>query len=186
MQTSFTPSWKKYEEAIYKGDAKTQEEASDKFLAEREHELKTDPQARRWEESRKKAAAKDKPTYIKEKRKNEFKEVNEFRSSMRKFGASDQRLKPAPGYILVVPEVKEQKSVGGIILPEESSQNMANRGIVIEIGDDGITNDGRIVKQPCKKDDLILFKKGAGVEMEIQREKCRFMQFSDILGTFVK
>ena len=186
MQTTFTPSWKKYEEAIYKGDARTQEEASDKFLAEREHEIATDPQAKRWEESRKKSVAKDKHTYVKEKRKGELKDVNEFRSSMRKFGSSDQKLRPAPGYILVTPESREQKTEGGIILPEEASNNMTNRGIVIEIGEDGITNDGQVVKKPCKKNDLILFKKGAGVEMEIQGAKCRFIQFSDVLGIFEK
>lgn len=186
LTTKFTPSWKKYEEAMHKGDAKTQAEASDKFLQEREHELKTDKQAKRWEEGRKISIAKQKPDFVKEKRRKETTELDEMRASMRKFGYSEKRLIPAPGYILIEPEVREEKTIGGIVLPEESTSAMTNRGLVVEIGNEGITNDGRDVRKPCKKHDLVLFKKGAGVEIEVQGKKCRFMQFSDILAIFEK
>lgn len=68
---SFTPSWKKHEAAIHLGNADQQYEASDKFIAERAHEMRRDPQAKRWEESRKKSLAKDKPAWRKEKMKND-------------------------------------------------------------------------------------------------------------------
>jgi hypothetical protein len=50
---AFTPSWKKYENPMFVGDAKSTVEASDKFVAEREHAIKVDPKAARWEKSRK-------------------------------------------------------------------------------------------------------------------------------------
>ncbi len=63
---AFTPSWKKYEEGMKHPDSKDQGLYTDKFLAEREHAMKTDPQAKRWEETRKASWAKDKPQWIKE------------------------------------------------------------------------------------------------------------------------
>lgn len=42
----FTPSWKKYESSIHLLDG------ADKFNKEREHAVKTDPKAARWEKSR--------------------------------------------------------------------------------------------------------------------------------------
>ena len=63
---AYTPSWKKYEEGMHHPDNKKQAASGDKFFAEREHALKTDPQARRYEESRKEAWAKEKPQWIRE------------------------------------------------------------------------------------------------------------------------
>jgi len=49
----FIPNWKKYETPMMIGDGHAQLDASDKFTAEKEHQLKTDPSAARWEKSRK-------------------------------------------------------------------------------------------------------------------------------------
>lgn len=186
MKTAFTPSWKKYEEKIFKGTPQEQTEASTNFIAEREHQIKVDPQAKRWEEGRKKEVAKEKNTYIKEKRASETKEVDKMRKNMRVFGFSNNDLIPAAGYLLVYPEVEEQTLASGIVLTTESMVNMTNRGRVIEVGRSGVSNDGRVVEKPCEKGDYILFKKGAGVEIKIKDKDCRFMQFSDILGVFAK
>ena len=62
---SFSPSWKKYEKSIWHEDTKTSQESTDKFIEEREHEIKTDPKAARWEKSRKATWDKDKPAWRK-------------------------------------------------------------------------------------------------------------------------
>ena len=49
----YTPSWKKYENPMFFGDPKSTTEAADKFIQEREHSIKTDAKAARWEKSRK-------------------------------------------------------------------------------------------------------------------------------------
>lgn len=61
----FTPSWKRHEDAMHNPDPKIQREATDKFMAEREHEIRTDPEARRWEEGRKQSIARNKPLWVK-------------------------------------------------------------------------------------------------------------------------
>ena len=66
IHVKYTPDWKKYEEGMHKGTPDQQAEAADKFTAERDHQLKVDKSARRWEESRKESWAKDKPQWRKE------------------------------------------------------------------------------------------------------------------------
>ena len=64
----FTPSWKKYEQNYWTPDPErtSDNKTTDKFLAERDHETKTDPKARRWEDSRKKEWARNKPAWRKQ------------------------------------------------------------------------------------------------------------------------
>jgi hypothetical protein len=61
----YNPPWKKYEEGMKHPDSKKQGAFADKFYEVREHEMKTDPKAERWEKSRKEAWQKDKPYYVK-------------------------------------------------------------------------------------------------------------------------
>jgi len=59
------PPWKKYEEGVTVGTPDSQSDYSDKFISEREHTMKTEPKWKRWEESRRKSLAKDKPAWRK-------------------------------------------------------------------------------------------------------------------------
>lgn len=63
----YSPSWRKYEQNYWIADSekKSDDKISDQFLAEREHQMRTDPIARRWEESRKAHWAKEKPAWRK-------------------------------------------------------------------------------------------------------------------------
>jgi hypothetical protein len=65
----FNPSWKRYEKDLSNPDDQKAREAADKFDIERQHEMRTDPRAKRWEESRKKAIAEQKPAWAKKKQK---------------------------------------------------------------------------------------------------------------------
>jgi len=62
----YTPSWKAYEEGMKHQFSKDPIGSADKFIDERDHQLKTDPKAKRWEESRVKSWEKDKPQWRKE------------------------------------------------------------------------------------------------------------------------
>lgn len=63
----FIPSWRKYEQNFLNidPDKKSSNEMTDKFIAEREFQTKTDPRAKRWEESRQQEWAKNKPVWRK-------------------------------------------------------------------------------------------------------------------------
>jgi hypothetical protein len=55
-------------------DSKVQGKATDMFNAERDHEMKTDPRAKKWEESRRERLAKDKPYFVKQQAEAERRE----------------------------------------------------------------------------------------------------------------
>lgn len=65
----YTPSWKKYEEGMKHPDSKNQVVSGDRFLAERAFQVRNDPKAKRYEESRKEAWSKEKPQWIKKMQK---------------------------------------------------------------------------------------------------------------------
>lgn len=64
--TPYVPPWKQFEEGMLNPNSKNQAEYGDKFTAAREHEMRNDPKARKWEESRKERLAKDKPYFVKQ------------------------------------------------------------------------------------------------------------------------
>lgn len=177
--TTFDPSWKKHEKGVHSEDTKTQIKETDKFLAERDHELARNPQAKRWEESRVKAWAKDKPQWAKKRLKAEEAEINQFNAGLRVGGQFNQLLHPVPGYLIVEIDKPVEKTAAGIYMPTEASKEMQNVGTVIDIGE--ATKD---LNPPCFPGDKVMFKKGAGLELGIEGRDCRFMVFQDVLGTF--
>lgn len=70
--TKFIPSWGKYEKDMWNTNDKISRRASDMFALERDHAIKTDPKAKRWEEGRKASWAKDKPLWAKKQAKGEI------------------------------------------------------------------------------------------------------------------
>lgn len=66
IHIAFTPSWRKYEDAMKNPLNKRQAVAGDKFFQERERAMKTDPKAKAWEEGRKAEWARNKPQWVKE------------------------------------------------------------------------------------------------------------------------
>jgi hypothetical protein len=61
----FQPTWKQHEKDMWNDDTKKSMQATDRFIDEREHEMKTDPKAARWEKSRKAYWDKHKPAWRK-------------------------------------------------------------------------------------------------------------------------
>lgn len=177
--TTFDPTWKKYEPGVHSEDTKTQIEETDKFLAERDHELKTNPAAKRWEESRKKEWDRNKPHATKERLKIENAEQLKFAAGLRVGGEFNQLLHPVPGFLIVELETPPDKTTSGIYIAPEVSEVMRNTGIVLDVGDSTKELDA-----PCQPGDKIMFKKGAGLELGIEGRDCRFMIFSDVLGVF--
>ena len=61
----FSPSWRQHESEMWNDDTKKSMKATDNFIDEREHEMKVDPRAARWEKSRKASWDKEKPAWRK-------------------------------------------------------------------------------------------------------------------------
>ena len=87
------------------------------------------------------------------------------------------KIKPLADRVLVLPAPAEEKTIGGIIIPD-SAKEKPLKGKVIAIGNG--TKDEEMVVKP---DDTVLYGKYAGTEIELDGEKYLIMKQSDILAT---
>ena len=86
------------------------------------------------------------------------------------------KIKPLADRVLVLPAPAEEKTIGGIIIPD-SAKEKPLKGKVIAIGNG--TRDEEMVVKP---DDTVLYGKYAGTEIELDGEKYLIMKQSDILA----
>ena len=179
----YTPSWKKHEQDIFSGKENS-DEKMDKFLAERDHAIKTDSKARKWEKGRKMQLAKNKPIWAKKQKELEEKPFKDFEKKLKTAGSYEYGLIPTPGYILVAPQ-KQEQTKGGIILPNSEGTNI---GKVLEIGPRlyckhcFVSASVQPTEPPAKKGDMILHKVGAGMDIQLKNKDYKIMMFSDVLG----
>ncbi len=94
-------------------------------------------------------------------------------------------LQPAPGYLLVEPAKQDKKTDSGIYLPD-SHEDKPQYGKVLAVGDDLVSDSGKVVKAPAKKGDRVVYKKWGGNEVEIDRVEYQFLKFDDILALVTK
>ena len=86
------------------------------------------------------------------------------------------KIKPLADRVLISPAAAEEKTVGGIIIPD-SAKEKPLRGEIIAIGNG--TKDEAMV---LKTGDTVLYGKYAGTELELDNEKYLIMRQSDVLA----
>jgi len=85
-------------------------------------------------------------------------------------------VKPLSDRVLIAPAAAEEKTVGGIIIPDTAKEKPL-KGQVVAVG--GGTKDEEMV---LKVGDTVLYGKYAGTELEIEGEKYLIMRQSDVLA----
>ncbi len=85
-------------------------------------------------------------------------------------------IKPLADRVLIKPTPAEEKTLSGIIIPD-SAKEKPLRGTAIAVGNG--TKDEEMV---VKVDDVVMFGKYAGTEIELDGEKLLIMRQSDILA----
>ncbi|MFI3297680.1 MAG: co-chaperone GroES [bacterium] len=86
-------------------------------------------------------------------------------------------IKPLADRVLVAPAPVEEKTIGGIIIPD-SAKEKPLKGTIVAVG--GGTKDEEMI---VKEGDTVLYGKYAGTELEFEGEKYLIMRQSDILAT---
>jgi chaperonin GroES len=76
---------------------------------------------------------------------------------------------------------EEQKTAGGIIIPE-TAQEKPQEGEIIAVGPGALDDNGKRVTPEVKAGDFILFGKWSGTEVKIDGEELLIMKESDIMG----
>lgn len=92
-----------------------------------------------------------------------------------------KKMTPMAGYVLVEPEPKEEKTAGGIYLPD-SHDEKPQGGTVLSVGADWTTEQGATLKSPVKKGDKVIYKKWGGNDVKIKDIEYQFLKFEDILA----
>ncbi|HEX8900416.1 MAG TPA: co-chaperone GroES [Vitreimonas sp.] len=89
--------------------------------------------------------------------------------------------RPLHDRVLVKRVKEEEKTRGGIIIPE-TAQEKPQEGEVVAVGPGTRDEDGEYIKLDVKVGDRILFGKWSGTEVKVDGEELLIMKESDILG----
>jgi chaperonin GroES len=93
----------------------------------------------------------------------------------------NMKFRPLHDRVLVKRVDAEEKSAGGIIIPDTAKEK-PQQGEVIAVGPGTRYEDGTRVSLDLKPGDRILFGKWSGTEVKINGEELLIMKESDILG----
>ena len=91
------------------------------------------------------------------------------------------KLRPLHDRVMVRRIDQEEKSAGGIIIPD-TAQEKPMEGEIVAAGNGTIRDDGTLVPLDVKAGDRILFGKWSGTEVTIDGEELLIMKESDIMG----
>jgi len=75
----------------------------------------------------------------------------------------------------------EEKTAGGIILPD-TAQEKPSEGEIVAVGSGARDEAGKLVPLDVKAGDIILFGKWSGTEVKINGEDLLIMKESDVMG----
>jgi len=90
-------------------------------------------------------------------------------------------IRPLQDRIIVKQLEEEDKSAGGIIIPDTAKEK-PHQGKVMAVGNGKIQEDGKIRKLDVKVGDRVLFEKFAGTTIKIEGEEYMIMREDEILA----
>ena len=89
--------------------------------------------------------------------------------------------RPLHDRVLVRRIEADQKTAGGIIIPD-SAQEKPSEGEIVAVGNGSNGEDGSVTPLDVKAGDRVLFGKWSGTEVKIDGEDLLIMKESDIMG----
>jgi chaperonin GroES len=90
-------------------------------------------------------------------------------------------IQPLHDRILVKRFQEEERSKGGIIIPDTAKEKPI-QGEIIAVGQGRVTDDGKVSPLLVKKGDKVLFAKYSGTEIKIDGQEYLVMREGDVLG----
>ena len=95
--------------------------------------------------------------------------------------AKSPKIKPLGNRIVVKRLEAEEKTAGGIVLPDTAKEK-PKQGEVIAVGEGTRSEDGKTIPTQVKKGDRIVFSSYAGTEVTLGDEEFLIMKEDDVLG----
>lgn len=91
-------------------------------------------------------------------------------------------IKPLSDHILIEPVKEEEKTKAGIFLPDTTSKERSEEGVIIAVGPGKKTDDGKIVMMSVKVGDKVLFQKYGPSEIKVDGKEYLIATESEILA----
>ncbi len=91
------------------------------------------------------------------------------------------KIRPLQDRILVRRIDEEEKTKGGIIIPDTAKEK-PQEGKVLAVGKGKVSEEGKLLRLDVKKGDRILFSKYAGTEVNVENEEHLIIREDDVLG----
>ncbi|SFS21924.1 co-chaperone GroES [Yoonia litorea] len=89
--------------------------------------------------------------------------------------------KPLHDRVLVRRIESDEKTAGGLIIPDNAKEKPAE-GEIVSVGEGARKDSGELIAMSVKAGDKVLFGKWSGTEVRIDGEELLIMKESDILG----
>ena len=91
------------------------------------------------------------------------------------------KIRPLQDRILVKRIENEEKTKGGIIIPDTAKEK-PSEGKVVAVGKGKVTDDGKLQALEVKKGDRVLFSKYSGNEVNLDGEETLIISEDDVLA----
>ncbi|MFZ3046057.1 MAG: co-chaperone GroES [Desulfatirhabdiaceae bacterium] len=92
-------------------------------------------------------------------------------------------IRPCNDNVLILRVEEEQKTAGGIIIPD-TAKTKPQEGRVVSVGSGKRADDGKRIPLDVKAGDRVLFAKYAGTDIKINGVEHVFMKETDILAIY--
>ncbi|MCS6940177.1 MAG: co-chaperone GroES [Roseiflexaceae bacterium] len=96
--------------------------------------------------------------------------------------STDFRIRPLADRVVVKPVEREEKTKGGIYLPDTASKERPMEGTVLAVGEGRIDDNGKRIPMSVKTGDRVIFAKYSGTEFKIDDVEYLILSEKDILG----
>lgn len=90
-------------------------------------------------------------------------------------------VKPLADRVIVKPLEAEEKTSGGIIIPDNAKEK-PQKGEVIAVGAGKIADSGQLIEMTLKAGDKVLYGKYSGTEVAVDGDDLLIMRESDVLA----
>ena len=91
------------------------------------------------------------------------------------------RIKPLSDRVVIKPSPAEEKTKGGIILPDTAKEKPVV-GEIVAVGPGKVRDDGKKIPMEVKVGDKVLYGKYSGTEVTVEGEEYLIMREADIFA----
>lgn len=95
---------------------------------------------------------------------------------------SDFRIRPLADRVVIKPAAKEEKTKGGLFLPDTASKEKPQEGTIMAVGEGKLDDNGKRVPVSVQVGDRVLFAKYAGTDIKLDEEDYLILAEKDVLA----